>query len=314
MEKITVRLRAVTLGTCDAYLITHEHPDLDAYLSLVAVRKYMPGAKNARIILRPARWNGNGMGPNDIAVDIEAGGRGLKGDIEVDGKRHSCFATIMLNHAPTEHQYWLRHLISYVDIGDSTGNVAKTLVPDAPQEAWDILSVGSVAAFVSALSIFHGGYASAAERVVERLEEYFEGMLIAGRKRAEAESKADDAEFFADGQVALVMNGGRSVTYELYSRGVRIVVFKNRYGIGVTREQTEKVRMDDPRFLAVIRAAGESVGAGSGEWFAHTEGFLLANGTPKSPAARVSKVDPRELAQVAVELLAESDAAKETAT
>lgn len=304
-------------------IFTHKNPDLDARLSLVAVRKYVPGAKNARIALHPANWDGKEMGPNDIAVDMEAGGRGWKGEKDADGKVHSCFSLVMQRYAPTAHLQALRDLIAYVDTGDSQGNVVKALVPGVSNEVRDILSAGGLSVLVAALGTFHGNNNEIT--VIRRLEEYFEGMLAYYVRRLAAETEADNAELFANGKVALVINGGRNVTYALYGRGVRIVVFKNGYGTGVTREQTETVPMDHGKFIAVVNAAGEEVmnddgvligkkiGDGAKKWFAHSDKFLLASGTPKSPTTFSSKVDPRELAWVAAKLLAEYDAAKKTA-
>lgn len=313
MSEQNVRMVELRNPTAIEFLFTHENPDLDALLSLVAVRKYIPCARNARIVLRSAKWDGKEMGPNDIAVDLNAGGRGWKGEKDPDGKVHSCFAFVMQRYAPTAHLEALRDLIAYVDIGDSKGNAVKALIPGISQENQDILSAGGLAVAVAALQTSHGHEKTVT--VVHRLEEYFEGMLVYYWRRIAAEVEADKAELFANGAVALVVNGGRNATHALFSRGVRIVVFKNKYGMGVTREQTEKVRMDDPKFIAVVEVAGETVGLGddTGDYFAHSDGFLLASGTPKAPTKISSKVDPREFVRVAVELLAEYDAAKRQA-
>ena len=81
-------------------IFTHVNPDLDALMSVVAARLYYPAARGAEIILKPANWDGAGMDPDDIAVDMEAGGRGMKGE-KGDGVVHSCFALIMTKYAPT---------------------------------------------------------------------------------------------------------------------------------------------------------------------------------------------------------------------
>jgi len=281
-------------------IFTHVKPDLDALFSVIAARWYIPGARNARIEFRPASWDGVGMDDGDIAVDMEAGGRGMKGHRDDDGTTHSCFALIMTKYAPTGDCLALASIIEYVDTQDAHGNVAKHIIPDAPQETRNMISATSLSARISWLMAIHKNNII---RIIERLEEDFRGMLIVGYRRLATEEEISDVELFADGKVALVINKGKGVTYALYEKGVRVVVFINRYGMGITREQTETLRMDHPEFLKVVEAAGEEIGEGDDKWFAHTAGFLFASGTPKSPSAIDSKVDPRALVDVAVKLL-----------
>jgi len=290
----------------------HENPDPDAFFSWAAVRMFLLGAKRARIVLQPANWGGNGMGPNDLALDMEAGERGLKGVKDPDGKRHSCFALVMERYAPPEARAELAHIISYVDMQDSAGNVAKALLPEASQEVRDLFSATGLSAHVSALKAVHGENISL---IVSRLEEYLRGARIVGCRRIKTEKEADKAELFAEGQVALVVDLPPAISYALYARGVRFVVFQNKYGTGVAREQTETMRVDHSAIRQVVEDAKEKIAVlgssgGSGEWFRHTDGFLFANGTPKSKASIPSKVDPRALVAAVVSALAEHDAQK----
>ncbi|MBI1998805.1 MAG: hypothetical protein HYS73_00535 [Parcubacteria group bacterium] len=290
-------------------IFTHVNPDMDALMSLVVARRYIAGVKKAEIVLRPANWDGADMDEGDVAVDMWAGGRGLKGE-KGEGVIHSCFALIMAEYAPTADCLALAPIIAYVDAQDSRGNAVKYLVPEASQEARDILDATNLSARVSWLKAVHAGNVLCS---VLRLEEDFEGMLIVGRSRLAAEEEARHAELFAGGAVALAVNLRTNVPSTLFNRGVRIVVFQNRHGTGMSREQGETLRMDHERCRSIVRAAGEEIGDGEGKWYAHPSGFLFARGTPKSPAKTPSRVNPRDLIRVAVALLAEVDAAKKAA-
>jgi hypothetical protein len=140
--------------------------------------------------------------------------------------------------------------------------------------------------------------------VVERMSEIFSGMLERGRARARAEVEADHAEVIDNGLVAIVRNPREVATNEiLFERGVHVIVYVDGHNIGVVRERSQTVRMDDPALRAVVEAAGEEVGVGDGTWFAHPAGFILAWGTRKTPATRPSRVIPDELARAAAQLL-----------
>lgn len=90
----------------------------------------------------------------------------------------------------------------------------------------------------------------------------------------------------------------------LFERGVQVVVYVDGDNMGVVREGSLTLRMDDPSLVEVIHAARETLGDGNGSWFAHPVGFMLAWGTRKAPATSSSLVDSRDLAIAAARLLA----------
>jgi hypothetical protein len=59
-----------------------------------------------------------------------------------------------------------------------------------------------------------------------------------------------------------------------------------RVDLGVIREGSETLRMDDPALRAAVGAAGEEVGDGDGKWFAQPAGFIFARGTPSRALLR----------------------------
>jgi len=72
-------------------------------------------------------------------VDIEAGGRGLKGKKDADGTIHSCFASIVREHSSPEDREALANLVRFVDAQDAHGSAVKFLAPDLDKEAQAVL-------------------------------------------------------------------------------------------------------------------------------------------------------------------------------
>ncbi len=293
---------------------THCGVDLDACASVWAFRKFYNGARGASVKFHPANWNGAEMGENDVALDMVANGRGWKGAKDEDGTTHSCFADIVAKYAPLNEQRALKYLVRYVDIQDSLGAVVDRLAPNVDLEARSTLSANGLN---SILWNYHGVHKGNDATVLSRMSEIFDGFLHRGLayKRAMKEVERG-TEFFGNKKEVVVFCGSEEPAFGiLFGRGVRIIVYVDGYNIGIRRAMKEEFRVDHDALRAVILAAGEKTGDGEGLWFAHPKGFLFCRGTvPKAPATSPSNVDPRELARVAAELLAEYAAAKNAAT
>jgi hypothetical protein len=108
---------------------THINVDLDAALSVAAAKEFIPGAREAELVFVPANWDGEGMDDGDLALDIRAGGRGIKGEQCSDTTVGSCLALIVATHASEADQEALSSLVSYVDAQDAHGHAAKTARP-----------------------------------------------------------------------------------------------------------------------------------------------------------------------------------------
>lgn len=280
-------------------IFTHFNVDLDAVCSVWAAQEFISGAESATVEFRPANWDGNGMSEGDIALDMEAGGCGLKGEKEADGIVHSCFASIVAQYASPADQAALANLVCFVDAQDSRGSAVKFLAPEASREAQDALAMTGLNAVVRALQAAHPRNDA---MVVERMSEILSGMLQAGRARQRAVAEVEEkAEILPGGKVAIVTNAREFATngvlFEDY--GVRVIIYVDGHNLGVIREGSETLRMDHAELRAVVESADEM-----NEWFAHPAGFLFCRGSRKAPAENPSRVDPRSLAEVAAQLLA----------
>jgi hypothetical protein len=278
-------------------IYTHLSLDLDAVCSVWAVRQFIPGAKDAVVEFRPANWDGNEMADGDLAVDIEAGGRGMKGEKGEGDIVHSCFATIVAQYASPADQSALANLVRFVDAQDAHGSAVKFLAPEASREAQEVFAITSLNAVLRALQATHPRNDAL---VCERMSEILSGMLQLGRARERAKAESDRAEVLPGGKVAIVTNAREFATNGLLfeERGVRVIVYVDGNNLGVIRHGDESLRMDHPEIRAIVEAVGET-----SEWFAHPAGFLFCRGSRKAPAKNPSKVNPRKLAEVAAKLL-----------
>lgn len=279
-------------------IFTHFVVDLDAVCSVWAARQFIPGAKDAAVEFRPANWDGNEMTDGDLAVDIPAGGRGMKGEKGENGIVHSCLALIVAQYASPGDQSALASLVRFVDAQDAHGSAVKFLVPEASREAHEALAMTGLNAVLRALQETHPRNDAI---VCERMSEILSGMLQAGRARQRATAEADKAEILDGGKVAIVVNSREFATNGILfeERGIRVIVYIDGHNLGIIRHGDESLRMDHAELRAVVEAAGEQ-----SEWFAHPAGFLFCRGSRKAPAENPSKVNPRTLAEVAARLLA----------
>jgi len=279
-------------------IFTHFVVDLDAVSSVWAAKQFIPGAKDTAVEFRPANWDGKEMAESDLALDIDVGGRGMKGEKGENGIVHSCIALIVAKYASPADQSALANLVRFVDAQDAHGSAVKFLAPEANRESQETLAMTGLNAVLRALQATHSRNDAL---VVERMSEILSGMLQAGRARQRATVEADKAEILEGGKVAVVVNSREFATNGVLfeERGVRVIVYADGKNLGIIREGSETLRMDHPEFRAVVEAAGET-----SEWFAHPEGFLFCRGSRKAPALTSSKTSPRTLAEVAVKLLA----------
>lgn len=134
-------------------IFTHFNVDLDAVGSVWAAREFILGAESASVEFRPANWDENGMSEDDLALDMEAGGRGMKGKKEADGIVHYCFASIVSQYASPADQAAPAKLVRFVDAQDSRDSAVKFLAPEASREAKDALTMTGLNAVACASSL-----------------------------------------------------------------------------------------------------------------------------------------------------------------
>lgn len=272
-------------------IFTHLNLDLDASASSwFWLRLVNP---NLAFEFRPANWDGAEMVEGDVALDIEAGGRGQKGVKDSEARVHSCFASLLAEHGSQEAKLALRELSAFVDAQDM-GHAPKNLgVTGEAAQIWAFTGVNAV------LRGFQSLYPFNDLKVAERMFEVFDGLYKSGLSRAKAEAEADLAEMVTK-EVAIIRNARQMGTNAvLFERGAKIVVFLDGNNIGLVRRDDVAVRLDD---LIIKEITKDEAG-----WFFHPAGFLAARGTRKAPAETPSGIRPEILAQAAVLLLSQKE-------
>ncbi len=276
-------------------IFTHFNVDLDAVASVWAVKTFI-GMSEAEIQFKSANWDGSELEEGDMAVDISAGGKGIKGETGDNGIVHSCFAYLIKNYANNDDQKALANLVDFVDAQDAHGLAVNYLIPEVADKEKFILASTGINAVLRALQAVHPNNDL---KVIERMSEIFTGILYSGRARQKAEIEADNAEILDGGKVAIVNNAKQFATNGiLYDRGIQVIVYVDGNNLGVIRSNKVKLSMSHYDIKAVVEEASEL-----NEWFAHPAGFLFCRGSRKAPAETKSKVDPKKLADKVNSLL-----------
>lgn len=274
-------------------IYTHVSVDLDAVASVWAVKRYFNGAKDASINFRSARWDGSEMRMGDVAVDIDAGGKGIKGKRE-NGLIYSSFKTIMEQYAPKEDFNDLKHLIDFIDTQDSIGSSVEHFIKEASEEAKKIFSLTGINAVLRALQAFHQ---RDDETVCQKMSDIFDGMLYTARARRKSILEAEKAERLPNG-IAILRNARMGTHRHLFDQGVRVVVYVDGHNLGIVKKNGEKINLDHPRIINLIKSSGELK-----EWFFHEAGYLACRGSRKGPVRTPSKINPIKLAKIISEII-----------
>lgn len=275
---------------------THISLDLDAVASIWATKKFVRGFKGAKVVFVSANWDGDGMEINDLAVDIRAGGQGIKGEEETDGTTHSCFASLILKYASPEIRQVLAPLIAFIDAQDISGVAVQYLAPELNSETSMVLESTGLNAIFRSLQSRHPRNDLL---VLKRMSEIFDGILLRQQARQRAERDADLAYFLPGGKVAIIDNPSKSIAVRiLFERGIRVVVYIDGYNLRLNRHPEETLCMSHPKIRAVVEAASEA-----DQWFSHPAGFLFCRGSRKAPVKSPSRVDPCDLAKAVASLL-----------
>ena len=100
-------------------VVTHTGVDLDAACAAALVRVLLPEYREAKLLFISADHNGEGLPPDALIVDVDAGGHGLKGTLDADGTRHSATRLVVERFATAEQAAKLAQLVITVDMVDT---------------------------------------------------------------------------------------------------------------------------------------------------------------------------------------------------
>lgn len=289
-------------------ILTHMNVDIDAALSVIALQILSEEQQGHNITFVRADWNGR-MGPGDIALDIRAGGRGLKGEEGEDGTIQSCFDLVVRTYGDIHDYRALLPLIEAVNKHDAHGDPFHgELEGTAPERRSQMIETSIIGTFRAIRAYLRGEPKHQRDqRTIELLTPIVYGYLHNGHLLADAWNQIENEDgvvVFGD-KVALITKGKNPRLSEaLQIMGVRIkVIVDDKNVVVFCKNPTQDIRADHQLFRDIVGNADEKIGDGNGHWFAHPSGFLFAWGTRKAPASHLSRVNPDHLRIAACQLL-----------
>lgn len=270
-------------------IFTHMFVDLDAVVSVWLYKKFL--SSDSEVVFVPANFDD--LTSDDVALDIDAGGKGIKGTT-INGLNH-CATWALWNKLSAFSDFdrdALSDLVRYVDLQDNHGDVLRACkLADLP-DANLLRETGLNSIFRSIQTILKDDL-----KVLNYMETILDGLYEKALASIRSIQEAKSAEY--RGPVAIIRNAKEFGTNNvLFENGAKAVVFVDGNNLGVVRRSDIEISMSHPDITALVHAQNESA-----EWFAHPAGFLFARGTRKAPSKTRSKIDPTLLADVVANLL-----------
>ena len=258
---------------------THVSVDIDAVSSLWLLSRFLVPREEIEIVFVPANWNGDGFEAGDMAVDIEAGGRGIKGERDKNGFIHSSFASLLKRIKDQRARKILKNLASMIDQHDAFGQVKRGK------------SISSFIGLTIVLNSLKSYHKNNDKVVVSRMFEILDGLYqVSLSKNHFRENITNHLEVV--GKTALLISDGQKnfPIRSLFNRGFEAVIYIDGYNMGLLVPAGQSVNQTE--LVEFIKKSGEL-----DEWYFHPAGYMLARGTRKSPVITSSWVDPYELAR-----------------
>lgn len=284
-------------------IVTHTNPDLDAAFAAAIVEGYAPGYKGAKFKFVPKDYKVPSAPIDDIVVDIVGG---IKGDLDADGTRHSAAMAVARMFMPARHQEAIRHLLETIDAEDSYGfDGVERMYPElaGDLDRCERIQEGSI---VGEWRRQNAVSPMSNHRRIKWAQWQLESHLFVGLRLLDTiDSLPNDRRCQLLGEVAILNElGGGDVVSALRRLGIKAYVFIDGTRLGVT-SLTNKLRLDGPEILAIIQAAGEDIEENGGEWFRHSSGFMVTNGSRGTTVPSThSKVLAHQLVMAVLDLLA----------
>lgn len=237
--------------------------------------------------------------PNDIFVGSEDTLTRAEKSM-MNGRMVETFPAILKKYATEVDRCALEDLSLFVQNSHPGKTIGHALAPSASRQSQAVITHTGLEAILCGLKALypHGG-----DVHFSRMTEIFEGLRRAGRNRLQTREAALNSELFHNGKIAMTSRSTFSPVHGALFQdfGVRVIIFNDGYNLGVLRHPNEKIKLDDPRIIALIDAAGERQ-----DWSLTTSGGLLHRGTPENRKLEHSRVNKHKLTDTLASLLEES--------
>lgn len=272
-----------------AVIYTHLDLDVDAAASIWLWRRLYK-EQTWEVRLKPATWTGSDLQQEDVAIELEAAGNGLRARRNPDGSVSSCFRVIMTDCVPPNYDHedierlerMVGPIADLMDVQRRDGNLSRLGFP--PRYGIYGLS----------------GTFLALKRTTEDEKELLgdfsrilDGFMHLAELSTEVSQIADEVEFVGR-EVAVIMDQDNPGLHRaIFRRGAKFIVFKDGKNLGILREARERRHLGN-LLQERIKESG---------WFFHPRGHLAARGTRRAPARSDSQYQPAEIAKMLKEAL-----------
>lgn len=234
------------------------------------------------LLFVPANWDGKadpkGRWPafadGDVALDLQAGGHGIKG-------HPSAFSHVLMTFGTAEliqQLAWIGRYVDAVDQGQRSGGEFITL-------NHTINALGKVMTSAG---------------MIDFCMTFMRGHIIIQQGKAEAEAMANAASWPTPGLAVRCDSGNGAVNALLFERGARVIVFQTPDSVGVLRRSGDPLNLAEGPLVEFLRSTGEPIQPPTGGvgWFIHPDGFLVTSRSTKAEATFVTKITAAQLAEV----------------
>lgn len=277
----------------------HEWVDIDEVYSIWYLKTFVPEFKNAKIVFVPASWDGRKMKKYDIAVDLDANGKGIKGIEDENGNVHSCFSLLTkMFRIPKSDWKALIGIAKVIDHHDAYGKLG-----NAPHPSISSSDLSTFNALNVALKAYRTKFKDD-EKVCEKMFELLDGFHERNLSFQNLPEKIERNSRKVGEILIVEMPNKESVNGYIFDRlkcraSIYVDSQTNTMGINISNAfRKDGFSLGHPSIKRLIEDLGEKVGGGCSpsRWFAHPRGTLICWGSRKDSRPFPSKIKPEDLA------------------
>jgi len=232
-------------------IYTHLSLDLDAAsaVSLYLLDNHMLSCED--VVFVPADFDGKDMATEDVAIDIYAGGKGIKGT-------KSAFSTVLNNEVENKYKSAFTNVSYFIDIVDTTHGLSSRELPN-----------DGVPTMLDTFRWLKKS-CNSDKYLLQQWSHVISGIWHSHKDYLKAVSAAKTAVW--EGNVAIIKGIVPLQTSTLlFNSGAELVVYESGFNMGVMRSPKCNVHI------------GRKLKDFLPEWFHHPDGFLSCWGTNKAP-------------------------------
>lgn len=271
-------------------IFTHQNMDLDnASAVSLALRIYNLDFDAVHYV--GADYDGTTMANDDVAIDIEANGKGEKGRIVTRGNKTfvlSAFSLVVEKIKEVKMQKAYSDLAVFIDALDSTGNWVTAYYPHIVGDTKEARRIPTILDTFFALKHFYGLNDL---ELLKAWKPIIDGLWNRQLSELRANKEAEDAEWPFD-HIAIIYSSKEPATMsKVHAQGAHFIIYEDGNNLGVKRGNKVDVNL------------GKHLHEVLPDWFHHKAGFLSCWGSHKAPKSTPANISAIKLAEMVSQIL-----------